>query len=108
MKEDDFLAEALDDEKTIEFIKGYIPQELKERFSDDDLYYFLDLIDEYYAQSGVLDAEPDADGCLEIDLEKVAAYVVTEAKKDEVGTFEMEDVLFVVQGELEYADSLEE
>ena len=46
--EDDFLLADADDEKTIEFIKNYLPQELKEKFSDDELYYFLDLIDEYY------------------------------------------------------------
>ena len=44
--EEDFLLADADDEKTIEFIKNYLPQELKEKFSDDELYYFLDLIDE--------------------------------------------------------------
>ena len=38
--EDDFLLADADDEKTIEFIKNYLPQELKEKFSDDELYYF--------------------------------------------------------------------
>ena len=56
--EDDFLLADADDEKTIEFIKNYLPQELKEKFSDDELYYFLDLIDEYYSESGILDAQP--------------------------------------------------
>ena len=50
--EDDFLKNDLDDEKTIEYIKNYLPQELKEKFSDDEFYYFLDLIDEYYSESG--------------------------------------------------------
>ena len=54
--EDDFLKNDLDDEKTIEYIKNYLPQELKEKFSDDEFYYFLDLIDEYYSESGILDA----------------------------------------------------
>ena len=48
--EDDFLLADADDEKTIEFIKNYLPQDLKEKFSDDELYYFLDLIDEYYSE----------------------------------------------------------
>ena len=43
--EEDFLLADADDEKTIEFIKNYLPQELKEKFSDDELYYFLDLIE---------------------------------------------------------------
>ena len=106
MADQEFLNEDLDDEKTIEFIKNYLPQELKEKFSDDELYYFLDLIDEYYTESGVLDAQPDADGCVEIDLEKVADFIVKEARKDEMGDYNAEEIFFVVQGEREYAESL--
>ena len=107
-QDDDFLKEDLDDEKTIEFIKNYLPQEVKEKFTDDDLYYFLDLIDEYYTESGILDAQPDAEGYIDIDLEKIVDYIRKEAHKDEVGEFDPEDLLFVVQGEMEYADSLAE
>ena len=105
--DNDFLLDDGDDSATVEFIKNYLPQELKEKFEDDVLYYFLDLLDEYYVTSGVLDAEPDAEGCVEIDLEKIADFIVKEAKKDEVGEFDPEEVLFVVQGEMEYADSLD-
>ena len=76
-----------------------MPQELKEKFSEDELYYFLDLIDEYYSESGILDVQPDADGYVDIDLEQVVEFIVKEAKKDE-------DILFVVQGEMEYGNSL--
>ena len=34
--EDDFLLEDEDDAKTIEFIKNYLSQELKNKFTDDD------------------------------------------------------------------------
>ena len=107
MANDEFLADDLDDEKTIEFIKGYLPQDLKGKFTDDELYYFLDVIDEYYANSGILDADPDDEGFIDIDLDKVVDYVIKEAKKDKIGEFEHDDILFVVQGEMEYADSLE-
>lgn len=103
----DFLSDNMDDDKTVEFIKNYLPQELKERFKDDELYYFLDLIDEYYEESGVLDAQPDEDGCVEIDLDQVVDYIIKEAKKDKIGEYVPEEILFVVQGEMEYADSLE-
>ena len=107
-QEDEFLQEDLDDEKTIEHIKSYLPQELKDKFTDDELYYFLDVIDEYYAQSGILDAQPDADGYIEIDLEKIVDYIVKEARKDEMGEYAPDDILFVVQGEMDYADTLDE
>lgn len=107
-EKDDFWQDDLDDEKTIEYIRNYLPQELKNKFSDDEFYYFLDLIDEYYTQSGVLDAQPDADGCVEIDLEKVVDYIIQEASKDKMGEYTPEEILFIVQGEMEYADSFDE
>lgn len=104
--EDDFLLADADDEKTIAFIKNYLPQELKEKFSQDELYYFLDLIDEYYSESGILDVQPDAEGYVNIDLEQVVDYIVKESKKDEMGEYDAEEILFVVQGEMEYGNSL--
>ena len=105
-QEDEFLQSDIDDEKTIEYIKNYLPQELKEKFSDDEFYYFLDLIDEYYSNSDLLDKMPDEDGYIDIDLEKIVDYIVKEARKDEMGEYDPEDILFIVQGELEYAESL--
>jgi hypothetical protein len=56
-----------------------------------------------------LDAEPDEEGYINIDLDEVVDYVVTQAKKEgEMGPYDPEDVFFVVQGEMEYGDSLEE
>ncbi len=102
----DFLNDAADDEKTIEFIRNYLPIDLKEKFSTDELYYFLDLIDDYYMDSGILDQEPDANGYINIDLEEIVDYIVKEAKDNEVGDYDKEEILFVVQGEMEYGNSL--
>jgi len=104
--EDDFLLNDADDEKTIEFIKNYLPQELKDKFSNDEFLYFLDLIDEYYSESGILDAQPDDEGYVNIDLEEIVAYIIKESKKDEMGEYDPEEILFVVQGEMEYGNSL--
>ena len=102
--EEELMQDAEEDARIVEYIKNYLPSELKETFSDNELYYFLDVIVDYYANSGVLDAEPDKDGFVDIDLDKVVDYVVEQAKKDKVGDYKPEDVLFVVQGEMEYED----
>ncbi|WP_321519956.1 hypothetical protein [uncultured Bacteroides sp.] len=104
--EDDFLLEDEDDEKTVEFIKNFLPLDLKEKFTDDELYYFLDVMVDYYSTSGCLDAQPDADGFVNIDQDEIVEYIVKEAKADGMGEFNPEDVLFVVQGEMEYGNSL--
>ena len=106
--EDDFLLEDQDDEKTIEFIKNYLPIDLKDKFTDDDLYYFLDLIVDYYTTSGCLDAQPDDEGYINIDQDEIVNYIVKESDKDGMGPFDPEDILFVVQGEMEYGNQLGE
>jgi len=104
---DDFLLDdAAEDARTVAFIRNYLPQEAKERFTDEDLYYFLDLIFEYYATSGCLDVEPDEEGYINIDQEEIVEFLLTEAKKDNMDNFSAEDLLFVVQGEMEYGNSL--
>ena len=40
--DDELLKDAEDDAREIEFIRNYLPLELKEKFSDDELYYFMD------------------------------------------------------------------
>lgn len=95
-------------EETIAFIRQYLPQELKTKFSDDEMYYFLDVLDEYYFSSGVLDSEGDDDGLVEIDLESATNYIVKEAKKDDMGNFDPEEIFLIVQGEMEFIDSLDE
>lgn len=105
--EEDFLLEDEDDAKCVEYIKSYLPQELKETFSDDDLFYILDLIVDYYTTSGCLDAEPDEEGYINIDQDEIVNYIIKESSKDGMGPFKADDVFFVVQGEMEYSNMTE-
>ena len=98
--EQELLQDAEDDARTVEFIKNYLPQEVKDKFTDEELYYFLDVIVEY--------AAPDKDGYIEIDQDKIVDYVISQARKDKMGDFAAEDILWVVQGELEYGESFGE
>ena len=86
----------------------HLPQDLKYKFTDDDLYYILDLIVEYYTTSGCLDAQPDEEGYINIDQDEIVDFIVKEAAKNEMGPYDPEDVFFVVQGEMEYGNQLGE
>lgn len=99
MNNDEFSMEDLDDEKTIAFICERLPQELKEKFSDDEFYYFLDTIYDYYDKSGILDGN---DEYVDIDIEEIAKFIAKEAKKNGIGDFDPEELFFIVEGELEY------
>lgn len=106
--DEELFKDAEDDQQTIEFIKNYLPQEVKEKFTEDDLYYFLDVLVEYYATSGILDANPDNDGYIEIDIDTISEYLAKQAKKDKMGEFAPEDLRWVVEGELEYGEELDD
>ena len=93
-----------DEDDSVKFIQNYLPQELKGKFSNDDINYIVDLIYDFYESNGTLD--DDGDDEIEIDEEEVVNYVIKNAQKDGVGKFEPEEITFIVQGELEYCDSI--
>lgn len=101
--EEDMLADAEDDMKTVEFLRNYLPQEVKEKFTDEDLYYILDVLGEYYCD--LLEKADDSDE-MDIDIDAASEYVARQAKKDKIGNFDPEDLRWVVDGELEYGESL--
>ena len=99
MQNDEFSMEDLDDEKSIAYIKERLPQELKEKFSDDVFYYFLDTIYDYYDKSGILDSDSEY---IDIDINEIAEFIAKEAKKNNIGNFDPEELYFIVEGELAY------
>lgn len=100
--EEDLILDAEDDRLTVEYIKSYLPQELKDRFTEEELYYFIDVIGEYYVD---LLEKHSGEENIDIDVEAVAEYVARQAKKDKMGDFSPEDLRWVVDGELEYGES---
>lgn len=80
-----------------------MPQELKEKFNDDDIIYIVDLIHEFFENKGFFDASED----LEFDEDEMLGLVVKNAPKDEIGKFDPEEIRFVIQGELEYGNMFE-
>ena len=71
----------LDEEENrreLEYIRTQLPSDLKKYYSDKDILYMMDLIVEYYYESGILDSNEEE---IDIDLEAVADYVCKEAKK---------------------------
>lgn len=39
---------------------------------------------------------------------KIVDYIIKEAHKDEMGDYDPDEILFIVQGEMEYTESLED
>lgn len=100
--EEDLILDAEDDRLTVEYIQSYLPQDLKDKFTEEELYYFIDVIGEYYVD---LLEKHSGEEDIDIDVEEVAEYVARQAKKDKMGDFSPEDLRWVVDGELEYGES---
>lgn len=105
--DEELLQDAEDDARTIAYIKEHLPNELQGQFTDEQLYYFLDTIMDYYSTSGLLDAEPDKDDYINVDIEAVAQYVQERAQMEGMGTFSIEDLENIIETEMDYSESLE-
>ena len=103
-EKDDMLI--YDEDDSVKFIQNYLPQEMKGKFSNDDINYIVDLVYDFYESKGFMNEDPEKDADVEMDEEELIAYVIKNAKKDGVGKFEAEEISFIVQGELEYCDSI--
>lgn len=106
--DDELMQDAQYDAEVIAHVRQQIPQDLKEVFDDEVLYYFHDVIVEFFAESDVLEAEPNDEGFVEIDIEEIAAHLQKKAAKEGMGSFKLEDLLLIVEADLSYGDDFEE
>ncbi len=100
--DDELMKGAEEDAREVAYILNELPQELKDKFSEDDIYYFIDVILDYFSGK-----EADKDGFIDVDIDDVAQYIVKQAHKDRIGEYDAGDVFFVVQAELDYNESLD-
>ena len=95
----------LDEEENrreLAFIRSQLPSNLKKYYSDKDILYMMDLIVEYYYESGILESTDEE---VDIDLEVVAEHVCKKAKEQGFSSsFNPEEVFFIVQADLDFQE----
>ena len=99
--DDELRMDEDENRRELTFIRERLPQEIKTHFSDDDLYYFMDAIVDYYYESGILESEDDE---VDIDLQKVADAVTDQAKRDKKENFDPEEVFYVVEADMDFQE----
>ena len=99
--EDELRMDEEENRREIAFIRELLPLDLKETFSEDDIYYFLDAIVDYYYDSGILESTADE---VDIDLQQVADAVTEQAKRDKIGKFDPEDVYYIVEADMDFQE----
>lgn len=95
-----------DEDDAVKFIQNYLPQELKGKYTNDEINYIIDVIYDFYEEKGFMDEDSDGEALVDIDEDEIIAYVIKSSKKDKVNKFSPEEVAFIIQGELAYCDSL--
>ena len=95
-----------DEEEAVKFIQKGLPEEMQGKFSNDEINYIIDVVYDFYEEKGFLDEEADNDSIVEIDEEELLSYVLKAIKKDKIKPFTEDEVINIVQGELDYCDSL--
>lgn len=97
----DFL---YDEDAAVAHIRNFISQETKEKVSDDDIVYIIDLLYDYYEESGLMEGSDEE---VEIDEEKVVSHIVKAMKKDaEAPKITEDEITEIVRGEFDYSDSI--
>ncbi|MEN9919982.1 MAG: hypothetical protein RL662_2418 [Bacteroidota bacterium] len=95
-----------DEEDAVKFIQNYIPQEMKTKFTADEINYIIDIIYEFYEDKGLLDESTSPDEVIDIDEDELVDFVLRNTKKDKLKEFASEEIIFIIKGELAYCESL--
>ena len=78
--DEEILQGAEEDAKEVAFIQNYMGSENRELFTEEDIYYCLDVLLEYLDK---LNEKADADGFIDIDTEEIAKHIQKKAKKED-------------------------
>nr|WP_297167834.1 hypothetical protein [uncultured Dysgonomonas sp.] len=96
-----------DEDDAVKFIQNYLPQELKGKFSDDEINYIIDIIYEFYEDKGLLNESSSDDEIIDIDEDELTEFVLKNTKKDKLKEFSADEITFIIQGELAYCESID-
>ena len=90
-----------DEDEAVKFIRKNNPSLA---LDDEQINYVIDLMYEYYESRGLLDEEKDE--AVEIADDELIEYVISKTRKEKIYTLSDDDITAVVEGELDYFDSL--
>lgn len=96
-----------DEDDAVKYIQNYLPQEIKGKYTNDEINYIIDIVYEFYDEKGFMDENTtDENLMVNIDEDEIIAYVLKNTKKDKINDFQSEDIAFIIQGELAYCESI--
>lgn len=94
-----------DDEDAVKYIRKNLDTTIAGKLTDDDIYYVVDLIYDFYESKGFM-SEEDENAEITIADDEIIEYAVSMAKKDSLCKLTPEQIEAVIEGELSYCESI--
>ena len=101
-EEKDFIE--VDDTECIKFILNYLPAELKEKVTDDDVQYVLDLICEYYSANDLIEEDTVEEAT--IAEEDMFNFIWAAIRKEQIVEMDEYTLEAILDAEFEYGKTI--
>ena len=98
---------SFDENDAIEFIRNYIPENIKNKYSDNDILLLMDTMYDFFDEENDDEIYEEASADNEAYVNRIVNYVKKSIRKDPDNCIEMDDVKPLVQGEIEYENTLD-
>lgn len=95
-----------DDQECVDFILKHLPEEYREKITDDKIYYVLDLIDAYLYENNLVDEDTDTIQEADIAEEDMFNFIMAAVKKEKIIEMTEDEVETILDGEYEYGKSI--
>lgn len=102
--DDEILRGAEEDTKEVAFIQSRLGVENCEVFTEEDIYYCIDVLLEHL---DTLSDKADEDDCIDIDVEELARHIQKKAKKEGMGPYDLDALILLANAELDYNEQLD-
>ncbi|MBE6309577.1 MAG: hypothetical protein E7080_00790 [Bacteroidales bacterium] len=96
-----------DENDAIKFIRNYVPESIKNKYSDNDILLLMDTMYDFFESEDDDDFDED-NFDNEVYLNRIVNYVKKSIRKDPDNAIEMDDVKHLIMGELEYEATLDD
>ena len=99
--DDEILLDEQETRREIKFIRSQLPLDMKDSYTDEQLWWLLDAIASYYYESGVLESTADE---VDIDMDEVSKYVCSMAEQELGKKLYAQEVRLIAEADLDFQE----
>jgi hypothetical protein len=88
---------------SVKFIQNHLPEEMKNEFSDDDIIYIVDLVDEFFEKKGFFNDGNEE--YVDICEDELCQYAIKNANKGGVRKYTDAQIEAIIAAEMAYCES---